>query len=96
MSGNISEECKKKIRELEDRVIWAIHTISDSPFRNSILPDIVTFLAVSCQYAGQNMDDNCKRLMSEYENEILSLNIKPPSERSGGLETILAKVKQEQ
>jgi hypothetical protein len=95
MNGSISDECKKKLKDLEEKLVWSIQIAKDSPFRHSILPDVLTFLAVSCRFAGQNMDEPCKKIMSGYEDDILNLNIRAAAEKASGLDALLTKVKKD-
>ena len=80
MSGNLSEDYKKRIKELEERAYMG-DTLSKRIlrfvtlyFRTSSL-----FLLMSCQFAVNNMDDNCKRVMAGYEDETLTSTLRRPA-----------------
>jgi hypothetical protein len=90
---SLSDECKQKIKELEEKLTWSIKLAKDSNFPHTIYPDIISFLSFSCRYISEKMDETCKKVMLGYEDEILNLNIQRPSLRLAGLEKILGEVK---
>jgi len=72
----ISEECKQALQDLEDRVKWAILLIADHQNSPVQTADVISYLALSCRYETRQMDEECRRLMSKYEGEILNLLVR--------------------
>ena len=83
MPPHISENCKKKIKELEDELLYSISLGLAFP------PKQIGLLAASFRSAGHAMDDECKKLMTDYENDILALETVPPIGKIHGLKRIL-------
>jgi hypothetical protein len=91
MANDLSEECKNRIKVLEDEILWALK----DEYKHIIFSDIITFLALSCRYEQIKMDDPCKETMAGYEKDILALSIRTEPDKISGLETLLTKIRRD-
>jgi len=95
MTGTLSDICKKKIKELEGKLVWSIKGIKESPFPFGITSDYLTFMALSFRHASQAVDAPCKKVLTGYEDDILRLSIREPTERIEELEAIALRLRAE-
>ena len=91
MANDLSDECKERIKVLEDEIMWALK----EEYRHIVFSDIITFLALSCRYEQMRMDDPCKETMAGYKKDILSLAIRTDPDKISGLETLLTTIRQD-
>ena len=93
MSDNLSEECKKRLKEFEKEIIWSLKMIKSSDYKHLLFQEIIAFLSLSCRFLADEMDELCKQLMSGYEDDIINLNFSPVRDKITSIENLLVIVR---
>ena len=92
MGNHISANCRKKLKAIEDKLLWSIKSIRDGHSSDIILDGLVSFTSNIEHFSGQPLDDRCKKLLFDYEKRIINLHSMTTPQILSGLDDMLSSI----
>jgi hypothetical protein len=90
----VSEECKRSVKNVEDKLSWARKALSDYIYADVAFPNMIAFLASSFRYHSANLDKDCKDFFKKCEDKLLLVAGHSTAAKIDSIDALLSEMNQ--